>query len=68
MMQMLALLECGTRGTQAEPAYVLFKVLGKRAPDQRLAPFGTRGTCEIEHAKSRDRHAQRVAGLAGSSA
>ena len=67
MRQLLALLDCGTHGTQAEPTRVPRGVHGKSAPVQSLTAtgtLGTRGTLETDQAVAFDAVAQRVADLA----
>ena len=67
MRQLLALLDCGTRGTPAEPTWVPRGVHGKSAPVPILTAIGTlgtHGTLETNQAAAVDDLAQRVADLA----
>ena len=67
MRQLLALLDCGTHGTQAEPTRVPRGVHGKNDPVQTLTASGTLGTCgtqETDQAVAFDAVAQHVADIA----
>lgn len=67
MKQLLALLDCGTHGTPAEPTSAPHGVHEKSAPVPMLPAFGThgtRGTLETNPDAAFDYLAQRVADLA----
>lgn len=67
MRHLLALLDCGTHGTQAEPAGPPARVPRKNASNQRFAKIGTRGTLgtpAIEQVGAHDSMSQRIADLA----
>lgn len=67
MRQLLALLDCGTHGTPAEPTSAPHAVHEKSAPVPMLpafGTFGTHGTLETNPDAAFDHLAQRVADLA----
>jgi hypothetical protein len=64
MKQLLALLDCGTHGTQAEPLNIPHGPQGKLAHVQHLTAAGTLRTPGTYQAAAFDALAQRVADLA----